>query len=527
MKKIGTEGMPFNWSKSVLLNAENGSTLPADKMRRAEHAKFLTDFLIAKAENTNYVLNVNAGWGAGKTFFLKRWKQEIAAHYPAVYIDAWSNDHSHDPLLHVVSNIRNYLTSLDSDNPLEETLFKGMFKLLKNGAPTIAKNVISKWLDKYGVDVSDAGGLFNNENLAELGSKLAENAIKEHEEAAKGAEAIKRSILSWLEVVTEQDDGLSLPLFIFIDELDRCRPTYAIEMLETIKHIFDMENVVFIIATDKDQLQHSIRAIYGAGFDARLYLDRFFNRTVTLSDVSRDGFIKEKLNNSTVLSLYCQDESNFPYNTTLATRMEDLQHLMTKVADGFFMPLRTVDLWFDRFEAAISTSRAPLELNILAFMMGLETHDPETLNKIMKGNLNYINGQVKGGSQIQFQSWIIEINWKFNLIKNYDIPLSDENDYGRSDTLRNCKIPFLNYIEKIVGAIHTTNERLRDRSTQNILGDYSNVRMGNHPTVENHGDNNSYRYHALVTDLVYMFHHKHDVRLKNYDNLCKLATHLN
>ncbi|QDE47832.1 hypothetical protein EIN43_17235 [Enterobacter hormaechei] len=66
-----------------------------------------------------------------------------------------------------------------------------------------------------------------------------------------------------------------MPTFIFIDELDRCRPNYAIDMLETIKHLFDINNVVFVIATDKEQLSHSICSVYGSGFDATRYLDRF------------------------------------------------------------------------------------------------------------------------------------------------------------------------------------------------------------------------------------------------------------
>lgn len=71
MKKIGKVGMTIDWSKPVHLYARSDHTLPADNMHRAEHAKFLTDFLIAKAENTNYVLNVIAGWGAGKNFLSK------------------------------------------------------------------------------------------------------------------------------------------------------------------------------------------------------------------------------------------------------------------------------------------------------------------------------------------------------------------------------------------------------------------------------------------------------------------------
>nr|WP_279504657.1 P-loop NTPase fold protein [Aeromonas veronii] len=80
-----------------------------------------------------------------------------------------------------------------------------------------------------------------------------------------------------------------------IDELDRCRPSYAVEMLETIKHIFDIPKVVFVLATDTEQLQHAIKVIYGDGFDAQNYLGRFFMRRFNLPLVSTKVFIEEYL----------------------------------------------------------------------------------------------------------------------------------------------------------------------------------------------------------------------------------------
>ena len=66
-------------------------------------------------------------------------------------------------------------------------------------------------------------------------------------------------------------------------------------MLETIKHLFDINNVVFVIATDKEQLSHSICSVYGANFDSRRYLDRFFMRSVTLKKNSLAIFLETKL----------------------------------------------------------------------------------------------------------------------------------------------------------------------------------------------------------------------------------------
>lgn len=71
---------------------------------RSKYAEFLTSFLTSMKDQ-NYVMNLNAEWGAGKTYFIKRWYEDIKGNYPAAYIDVWKNDFSEDPLLTVISAI--------------------------------------------------------------------------------------------------------------------------------------------------------------------------------------------------------------------------------------------------------------------------------------------------------------------------------------------------------------------------------------------------------------------------------------
>ena len=80
-----------------------------------------------------------------------------------------------------------------------------------------------------------------------------------------------------------------------IDELDRCRPTYAIELLETAKHIFGVDHVVFVLAVNRSELAHSVKALYGSEFGAEGYLRRFFDIDFMLPLPDREAFIKSLL----------------------------------------------------------------------------------------------------------------------------------------------------------------------------------------------------------------------------------------
>ncbi len=81
------------------------------------------------------------------------------------------------------------------------------------------------------------------------------------------------------------------PLIVMIDELDRCRPSYAIELLEVAKHLFSVDHIVFVLAVNRSELAHSIRALYGSDFDAEGYLRRFFDVDFRLPEPDRKSFI--------------------------------------------------------------------------------------------------------------------------------------------------------------------------------------------------------------------------------------------
>ena len=88
-------------------------------------------------------------------------------------------------------------------------------------------------------------------------------------------------------------DGLKKegPLIIVIDELDRCRPLYAIELLEAAKHLFSVDNVIFVLAVNRRELGHSIKAIYGNEFNSQEYLRRFIDVNIPLPAVDRENYI--------------------------------------------------------------------------------------------------------------------------------------------------------------------------------------------------------------------------------------------
>lgn len=507
------EVLAFDWS-------EASNELPADNMRRANHAQNLTLFLVQKGQNDNYVLNLNAKWGTGKSYFLKRWVQEIEQTYPTVYIDAWSSDHSSDPLLSVVSEVINKLKELKKISAIEQKLFEGVAKAVKATAPAVIKAVVRKQLERAGVNLDELGDVLSNDDAAEAGAKLVEQAIKAHNEASVGVKKIKSSVQDWLKSVVGSTER-RYPLFIFIDELDRCRPTYAIEMLETIKHIFDMKNVVFVIATDKEQLEHSIRAIYGAEFDSRLYLERFFSRTVTLSNPSRIEFIRRKIGESNTFKNYCEDDTNFVFLPSKSGRQEDTILLFAAIADGFDWPLRRVSLWLDRLEAALIISSIKLDIIMLSFMMALETDNADWLKKYQEDIPIFRSRGTDESGKVKFSTSLIATIWSFNQAKEEIHAAGMTHKGSPMNAINESHVSILDFVinrmEAIKRKINFTPDAIVNEFREKLqTGDFSSQVFGE-------GINKT-TYPEAALAIYLKYHQQKGITIKHYIEICRYSS---
>jgi hypothetical protein len=247
-------------------------------------------------------------WGSGKTFFVKQLKMILEVHNPffkdyasedharikscteghklcygeanlqpqvAVYYDAWANDNDVDPILSIIYEI---IQSVNSDFDFK----KGKSCLKIAGA--IAEFFIGR----------NASSLIE---LAEVEDPFAK--LKEQKD-------IHILINEFLEsLLAEQGNRL----VIFIDELDRCKPSYAVQILERIKHYFLNDLVTFVFSINLSELQHTIKRYYGNDFDACRYLDRFFDLRVSLPPANLTRYYQKiGLNNgSYVYEAVCRE----------------------------------------------------------------------------------------------------------------------------------------------------------------------------------------------------------------------------
>lgn len=286
-----------------------------DLLNRKSDAEFLRAFLLGKMTQRqsegiqgSYVLNIDAEWGAGKTFFLKRFGEHLKEKdHLVVDIDAWRDDYVDDPFVAVLSAIdatlKPYIKQTSGFKKYIQHAKKNASSIILNAGKGALKAAAKRYLDSEITELikskanDTAKPLIEgaveavNKEIDKLTDKFTDEIISKFTQQNKASNDFKVNLGTALKILNERTE-IKLPLFILIDELDRCRPTYAVALLERIKHLFDIENIVFVFATNSGQLQHSITGAYGPSFDGYRYLKRFFDTTYKLESESVYAFIR-------------------------------------------------------------------------------------------------------------------------------------------------------------------------------------------------------------------------------------------
>ena len=274
----------------------NDDPFENDKLNRAPLIENLTNLITDL--NQPFVISINSPWGTGKTVFIKMWEQYLKNNnFVTLYFNAWENDFANEPLISFIGEIKGQLAKDQKDN---SDLKKCTDNLLKKGSKIIKQSlpVLSKVLVKYFLKMEDIKELTDsikledfNEDFGDIVFEKVEDKIKEYS-ANRDIQKEFRDVLTKFSETVIKKEKKNRPIVFFVDELDRCRPDYAIKLLESIKHLFNINNFVFVLAIDRKQIGYSVQTLYGTGMDTEGYLKRFIDINYDLPEPSRRDYIE-------------------------------------------------------------------------------------------------------------------------------------------------------------------------------------------------------------------------------------------
>lgn len=318
-----------------------------DVLNRKESAEVLTQLLSTITEP--FVLAIDSEWGTGKTTFVRMWQKHLEnGGYPCLYFNAWENDFAIDPLVAFIGEINAGMDQLKIP-PDRLAKAKELFEKAKSVGTTIARHAIPIALKLGTAGVLDMDA-FTEKTLADCAGKLAQDKIEQYQADKLTITKFKESLQDFVAELGS-DTEKKFPLIFFIDELDRCRPTYAVELLERIKHLFSIDGIIFVLAIDKEQMGHSVSALYGAKMNSDGYLRRFIDLDYALPQPSIESFANYLFNRFGLDALIAKRltrEKHYERERILTT--------FTNFSHAFRLTLRVQEQCFSRFNIALRTT---------------------------------------------------------------------------------------------------------------------------------------------------------------------------
>lgn len=309
-----------------------------DRLNRKESAELLTK-LLSSAE-TPFTLVVNSAWGTGKTFFIERWNASIRKNHFSFYFSAWEAEIHPMPMLAFLQGLQETFSKdkelSSATDEMTDLILK--FVAFKVALPLALDSVIP------GMGVGVAGANIVNLLIAEGKNFVKKKMDAAFKEPPRNVQSIRDSFKKIIEKICEESSKQE-PIYIFIDELDRCRPDFAIRFLEEIKHLFCVPGIVFVLSLDLEQLNISIKHVYGQDIKSEGYLRRFVNQFYNLPPIPHDRFVEK---------LFAGFEHS--KHQSIIDNQRDINKIFSNFANCFNPSLRDMEAIFAKYSALAKTS---------------------------------------------------------------------------------------------------------------------------------------------------------------------------
>lgn len=358
------------YPKPLEIGDLEGFTPEKDLFNRAELGRSMSH-LVATVEDP-LVIAFDGPWGSGKTTFLKMWAGELRkAGHPVIFFDAFENDYVEDAFAALAREI---VDLAESKTPPGAAIADGIkdkaarlgVALLKGSLKVGAKIAVRAATAGLG-DTDDIK--MATDDIAKEADDAAKHYIDELLDSPRKQREIVKEFREALENIPTllsppEADAPQKPLIFIIDELDRCKPHFALALLERIKHFMAVPNVHFVLGANMKQLQSSVRFAYGTDVDAIAYLQKFINITIfniVINEDDRRTDLHLHANHLTK-SLGIPDISNGPLRPSIDT--------IIRVAKTESVTYRVLERAFTILSLAIGLT-PPNRLQLGAVMGGL------------------------------------------------------------------------------------------------------------------------------------------------------------
>ncbi len=233
-----------------------------DRLERFRLAAYLNT--VISSINHPFVINLSAPYGTGKTFFLRNWQRQILDEGGrVVYLNASETELSGDPIIALVSAFRTQVIKAGGVQDIPS-----FDALIEEASPYILRN----------------------EQRAGAGASAR---LDQHDAVMHSMHRFRSGLVQFVgKMMDAEPDPRRRKIILLIDELDRCRPAYLLELLECLRHVFLVPGIIAVLAADQNYLHQAVSGVYGGEAGGEGYLRKFIDWELALPDPSYRVFAR-------------------------------------------------------------------------------------------------------------------------------------------------------------------------------------------------------------------------------------------
>ena len=324
------------------------------------------------------VVAIDGQWGSGKTVFLK-YLESLSAEQGinVLYYDAFENDISEDAFASFASFIYGHIEDADK---IQSKQFARAAALV--GAKAITRiggnalGVITTGLLK----AEDIEGTISDMKSSEKVYENLEKYIKSHSDRQQAKVSLKEALNKCLGLKSKSHPKGTL---IIVDEIDRCRPDFAIETIECTKHLFHANGITFVIGADYNELNKVVYRSNGGDKRSSNYMEKFYDIRLQLEIDSKN----REANHRTIYDAILRNANGSDIRHLQVNVLRDATNLFTE--KGISLRKYIAFLQSYNLSCLMRSGYGMDSFEYIALVTSIKFLDSDAYTNILNGNASF------------------------------------------------------------------------------------------------------------------------------------------
>lgn len=269
-----------------------GFTEQYDMFGASQRAERFAD-LVSELEGHSVIV-IDGDWGSGKSTFIKQWAGMMRKRdHVVVEFDAFETDHHEDAFFSLLTTLLNEIEDDWGSRDTEHGSWRSRIRAAALGVGRSLPGIVASAAlpGPLGALLADAvkhAIEHSNDPTHTATDRFLNERIDTIAAERRAVRAFKNELASVTHQISESSRFTS-PLVFIIDELDRCKPSFALDVLERMKHVFAADGVCFVLVTHLAELRRMVKHAYGVEAPEQ-YLHKFYQLKIDIKKlVAKEG----------------------------------------------------------------------------------------------------------------------------------------------------------------------------------------------------------------------------------------------